>query len=170
MEKIFYANKNDYATDDALRKILVEFYQVENPVVLRSPSGKPYVENAPHFSVTHTKQRLYVAVSSQPVGLDAESLQRNGNFQTILKKFPDIEQEEIVNREAFLTHWVAKESAVKYLGGTLAKDLSKLAFLNGRLFFENHPLPVMATLLHHENHLLCVCCEKDFSNAIFVKI
>ena len=76
MEKIFYADKSAFATDAALKKILMEYYGKSAPEILRTENGKPYVENGPFFSVTHTNNRLYIVFSEEEIGLDAESITR----------------------------------------------------------------------------------------------
>ena len=143
---------------------------MENPTILRTENGKPYVLNGPQFSITHTSERWYVALSDKTVGIDAELLSRTPNVSSVVKKFPVDEQKEILSTKDFLTHWVVKESAVKFLGGTLGKDLKRLAFINGELFYERSPFPVRVTLIEHENHVVSVCCEQDFSKVTFEKI
>ena len=170
MEKIFYADKSAFSTEAALKKILSELYQIESPKILRTQNGKPYVENGPHFSVTHTKNRLYIAFSDTEIGLDAESLSRTPYYETIVKKFSPAEQKEIHTSEDFLKHWVVKESAVKYLGGTLALDLYKLHYANGALAYNESTLSVKINLLTHEEFILSVCGNGKFDNAEFVAL
>ena len=116
MEKIFYADKSDFTTETALKQIFSVCYGRNSVEILRTEHGKPYVDGGPYFSVTHTKNRLYIVFSSQEIGLDAESLARKPRYGTIMKKFSPAEQAEIDCAETFLKHWVVKESAVKYLG------------------------------------------------------
>ena len=170
MEKIFFADKSAFTTEAALKKIFSEYYGKNNVEILRTKNGKPYVQNAPFFSVTHTKNRLYIAFSNEEVGLDAEALSRSTNYANIVKKFHPMEQEEISNTEDFLRHWVVRESAVKYLGGTIARDLHKLRFSNGNLTYENKAFPAKITFLQHEGFILAVCGNGDFSNAPFIPL
>lgn len=170
MEKIFYADKSAFATDAALKKILIEYYGKSAPEILRTKNGKPYVENGPFFSVTHTKNRLYIAFSEEEIGLDAESITRVPYYETIVKKFSPAEQEEILNAEDFLRHWVVKESTVKYLGGTLAQDLYKLHYAKGNLSYNEQPLSVQINLLRHEEFILSVCGNGKLENATFIEL
>ena len=170
MGKIFYAEKSIYSSENAIKRILLEFYEIKNATILRTKNGKPYVESTPFFSVSNTEKMLFIAFSSANVGLDAELLSRKPNYDSIVKKFHKDEREEITCAEEFLKHWVVKESAVKYLGGTLAHDLSKLVFVNDRLLYNGAELPVKLNFFNLEEHLICVCGEEDFSKAEFIRL
>lgn len=170
MGKIFYADKAAYSSEQAIKWILSEFYGIKNATILRTENGKPYMENGPHFSVSHTEKTLFIAFSSANVGVDAEPLSRKPSYASIVKKFHEDERKEIINAEDFLNHWVVKESAVKYLGGTLASDLQQLTFMQHHLTYKETELPVKLTILHFEGHVLCVCGEEDFSTAEFIQL
>ena len=170
MEKIFYADKSAFTTEAALKRIFSVCYGRHSVDILRTDNGKPYVENGPFFSVTHTKNRLYIAFSNEEIGLDAESLARAPYYETIVKKFSTAEQAEIDCAETFLMHWVVKESAVKYMGGTLALDLYKLEYANGRLSYDHAPLSTKITLLTHDEFILSICGNGEFSHAEFTAL
>ncbi len=170
MEKIFYADTSAFTSEEALKKIFSEYYGNNGATILRTKNGKPYVENALFFSVSHTKDRLYIAFSEKEIGLDAEHFSRATRYESVVKKFHPIEQAEIRNTENFLRHWVVKESAVKYLGGTLAHDLSKLCYANGTLTYDGAAFPTSVHLLQHEDFILSVCGDGDFENAVFIRL
>ena len=69
MEKIFFANKSAFTTEAALKKIFSTYYGKDAVTILRTNNGKPYIDDAPHFSVTHTKDRLYIAFSDKEIRL-----------------------------------------------------------------------------------------------------
>ena len=170
MEKIFFADKSAFTTEAALKKIFSAYFGKADVEILRTKNGKPSVQNAPFFSVTHTQNRLYIAFSDEEIGLDAETLTRAPRYESIVKKFHPMEQAEISNAEDFLQHWVAKESAVKYLGGTIAHDLHKLCLAKGTLTYEVKVFPTKITFLQHENFLLAVCGNGDFENTTFIPL
>ncbi len=170
MEKIFYADKSAFTTEAALKKIFSAYYGKSEVTISRTKNGKPYVECAPYFSVTHTKDRIYIAFSEEEIGLDAEDLSRISNYGPIVKKFSPAEQAEITCAKDFLTHWVVKECAVKYLGGTLASDLKHLDYIHGRLTYQQQAFPAKITLLQHEGFILSVCGNGDFENAEFIHL
>lgn len=174
MEKIFFAESSAFPTSiSAVERILSTHFGMANAQICRTENGKPYLNNPEKplfFSISHTKTGLFIAFSSENVGLDAEIIDRNVHYQPILSKFPFAEREEITSTEDFLQHWTVKESAVKYLGGTLAHDLAKLSYVNGVLRYDRLELPLRVTTLRFQGHILSVCGERDFSNAEFISL
>lgn len=168
MEKIFYANKSAYVTESAIQKILSDFYGIQNAKVLRTEHGKPYVLSAPHFSVSHTDDFLFIAVCEEPIGIDAEKVSRNVHYQATLKRFPPNEQLEINGKADFLLHWTVKESVVKYLGSTLSKELKRLTYVKNELFIDGKPFPATLTVFNQQGHIITVCCKRDFKAAEFI--
>jgi 4'-phosphopantetheinyl transferase len=172
MEKIFYANKSiEPDSETAIKRILSEYFNVKNAVIERNENGKPFLANGQtplFFSVSHTGNKLFIAVSDENVGIDAESLYRNVDYLPILKRFAPEERQQIRSVEDFLRFWVAKESAVKWLGGSLAQDLRKLRYTNGRLFYGEIELPVKLVFHSFDTYLLAVCSERDFTGAEFI--
>ncbi len=169
MEKLFCADVSAFSTsNEAVLFILREYFHLQNANIIRNENGKPYLENTDEkifFSVSHTKDKLFIAFCDENVGVDAEPFNRNTNYLPILRKFPAEEREEIKTKEDFLLHWTVKESAVKWLGGTLAKDLSKLCYCNSTLSYNGLDIPVYVTTRFLNGHVLTVCSERDFSNA-----
>lgn len=174
MEKIFYADKAAFPNSiSAVKKILSTYFGVTTPKICRTENGKPYLEHPEKmlfFSVSHTKTSLFIAFSDENVGLDAESLDREVDYLPILRRFSVEERSEIECVEDFLRHWTAKESAVKWLGGTLAHDLNKLTYVKGVLHYKELELPLHLTTMFFQNHVLSVCGEKDFSQAEFISL
>ena len=169
MEKIFYGFKNAYFNSETvIKEILTKSFGISNPQIKRTENGKPFLLNPPfplHFSVTHTNEKVFIAFSDKEIGVDSEPIERHTDFLPILNRFPLKERNEIRSEKEFLLHWTAKESAVKYLGTTLAKDLRNLYFDGKQLFYNDEKLPVSVTFLHLDNTLVCVCAEKDFLDA-----
>ncbi len=174
MEKIFYAELSAYPNSQAaLTYILEKYFALPSARLARTENGKPYLENihSPlHFSVSHTKTRLFIAFCDENVGIDAENGSRQVDLPPLLKRFPVEERAEIGSTEDFLRHWTAKEAAVKWLGGKLAHDLRKLAYIQGRLRYEQLELPVYLTSLRIGDCLLSVCSERDFSEAELIQV
>lgn len=172
MEKIFYTEKQNFAsTEDALRFLLPRYFDITDTEIYRNENGKPFLRNTQglFFSVSHTKEALILAFSDENVGVDGELCNREIHLNTLLKQFPQEERTEIKNERDFLRHWVVKESAVKWLGGTIAKDLHKLLFVKNELFYDGIQIPVFLTQKEIFGHFLCVCGERDFEKADIVK-
>lgn len=170
MEKIFYADKIAYPSSiEAVQKILSSVFGI-NSKILRTKNGKPYLPQGDlHFSVSHTKDRLFIAFSSENVGVDAEKVDRKIKYSAILKKFDKTEQSSVFSTEDFLRLWTVKESVVKYMGGSIASDLTKIAYRNGKIFYDGKELPCVITQLTFEGYILSFC-GKNFQNVQFVRI
>lgn len=86
--------------------------------------GKPYVEGAPEFNLSHTQGRAFVAFAAQPVGLDVESRDRRVNARALAARFFSPSEAALIHQSSetapqnvlFLRHWVCKEAMVKLSG------------------------------------------------------
>ena len=174
MEKIFYTKRSAFtSSEDAVRKILQDYFGYLSPQILRTENGKPYLAQsiAPlFFSVSHSQDALFIAFCDENVGLDVEQTQRRVNYLPIIQKFPKNERKTIATTQDFLRHFTAKESGIKWLGGKLSSDFSALSFIDAKLFYKDLPLPVYVTLREYNGFFLTVCSEKDFSNAEIVTL
>ncbi len=125
MEKIFIVSQNAYPTSEiAVKDVLSKYFQMENAQIERGDHGKPFLVGGQalplFFSIAHTDNKLFIAVSNENVGIDAERIDRTVDYTPIVKRFSTNERKEITDTQTFLRHWTAKESAVKWLGGSLA--------------------------------------------------
>ena len=106
-----------------LAQMYEELTGEEMPEILKAPRGKPYFAGSDlHFSITHTKSRVFCALSDVSVGIDAEEKSRTvspGLAQKILSP-GELAQYEAVNpmnrNDALLRFWVLKEAEVKCSG------------------------------------------------------
>lgn len=107
---------------DAGRALLKKMYEARfgtpMPEIAVTPEGKPYFLGAPvHFSVSHTKKHAFCVLSDQPVGIDAEEIDRNIRPELAEKILSPAEKERYDNRtETLLRFWVLKEAAAKCSG------------------------------------------------------
>lgn len=171
MEKIYYADASAFEnTETAVLFILKKYFGVTTAKIVWGDNGKPFLDIPLFFSVSHTKERLFIAFCDINVGLDAEQCNRKTDYLPIIKKFHPQERKEITSNEQFIRHWTVKESAVKWLGGSLAKDLSRLRFYQNALFYGDIQIPATLTFLQIDEHFISVCSERDFSQAETVKI
>ena len=163
MIKIYSIEKSNTPSVEWVKRILEDEYSIPQPQIVRNEHGKPYMlSKQVHFSVTHTKERLFIAFSSKNIGLDAESLDRKVNYSSILQSyFSEIEGSEIANTQDFLRHWVAKESFIKYMGSTIAHDFKKINYIDGRLTYCGSPTKAHLQFLQIEEYLLAVCSEEN---------
>ena len=110
---------------EAGRQLLARMYREitgENcPEIAVTQRGKPYFVEGPwHFSISHTKNHVFCALSTGPVGLDAEETDREINLRLAEKILSEPEwirlEAAADKREALLKLWVLKEASVKLTG------------------------------------------------------
>lgn len=173
MEKIFYTDKSAYPdSHTAIKRVLSEYFNLKNAIITKNERGKPFLVNGSElslfFSVSHTENRLFIAFSDENVGIDAENLSRQTDYMPIVKRFAPEERMEILSPADFLRHWVAKESAIKWLGGSLAHDLHKLRFVENRLFYGEIEIPAHLAFHSFDGYILAICSERDFADAEWI--
>ena len=93
----------------------------ELPPIAVTDRGKPYfTDGRAHFSISHTKRRVFCALSEHPIGIDAEELDRNINLALAEKILSPAEKAQFDAAEdkrlALLTFWVLKEARAKLTG------------------------------------------------------
>ena len=107
------------------RTLLAELYRdrfgCEMPPIRLGTRGKPYWEaSALHFSISHTRRRVFCAISEHPIGIDAEELDRDISLKLADKVLSPGEQAQLDAAEdkrlALLTFWVLKEAQTKRTG------------------------------------------------------
>ena len=91
------------------------------PEILVTERGKPYFANSPwYFSISHSKNCVFCALSQKPVGIDAEELNRKIRLELAEKILSPMERQQYDAAEdkalALLTFWVLKEARAKYTG------------------------------------------------------
>ena len=107
------------------RKLLRQLWQThiggEMPEIAVADRGKPYfVDSSWHFSISHTKRRVFCVLSEVPVGMDAEEIDRDINLRLADKVLSPAEKAQFEaaadKRIALLKFWVLKEAAAKLSG------------------------------------------------------
>ena len=110
---------------EAGRALLATLYRRETgedlPEILITDRGKPYFPGNPwYFSISHTRHHAFCALSREPVGIDAEELDRDINprlAEKILSPGEFARYESAADKHrALLTFWVLKEAAAKLSG------------------------------------------------------
>lgn len=110
---------------EAGRQLLQLLYHKQTgsdlPPIRVTPRGKPYFQQEGwHFSITHTREHAFCALSRSPVGIDAEELNRPVQLRAVPKLLSPAEfarfQAADDPRRAFLALWVLKEAEAKRSG------------------------------------------------------
>lgn len=104
-----------------LRKLWEENIGDGLPEIAVADRGKPYfLRSSWHFSISHTKRRVFCALSKVPVGIDAEETDRDINLRLAEKILSPGEKAQYDaaedKRTALLKFWVLKEAAAKLSG------------------------------------------------------
>ena len=110
---------------DAGRRLLTQMYREmtgnEIPEILIADRGKPYfADGSLHFSISHTKRRVFCVISDKPVGIDAEETDRDIDLQLADKILSENEKRRyeaaLDKRQTLLRFWVLKEALAKASG------------------------------------------------------
>lgn len=141
MTDIFYAPRLG-ASRDFTARVLGEYYGFENVIFSRSAAGKPCCNQPIFFSLSHTKEFFFLAVSQKETGIDAESLSRRGDFSAIISRLPAPERARaLASPEEFLKIYTQREAIAKYLAKPVFSLLPKISALpcdGGDFVGENH--------------------------------
>ena len=99
----------------------------EKPEFVYGEHGKPAIEGCDmHFSISHCKQGIAVAVDDKPIGIDIESV-READEALIEKTMNPDEAKAIRSsanpKEAFISFWTKKEAVLKLRGTGIIDEL-----------------------------------------------
>ena len=122
------------------RALLLEYGINETPVFTYDSKGKPLLQGHPdiHFSLSHCREAVAVAVSDHPIGIDIETTEHYSP-EVARRVMSDDERRQIEESShpeiAFTRLWTMKESLYKLTGddngGDMAgmlSDISKYRF------------------------------------------
>ncbi len=103
------------------------------PEILVTEQGKPYfADGSYHFSISHTKNHVFCALSEKPVGIDAEETDRDVSPRLADKILSHKEKERYEaapdKPAALLRLWVLKEGYAKLCGRGLGDYLYETDF------------------------------------------
>ena len=181
MMDIFYAPRLG-ASRDFTARVLGEFYGFENVIFSRSATGKPRCDRPVFFSLSHTKEYFFLAVSQKETGIDAENLSRRGDFSAIISRLPAPERERALSSpEEFLKIYTQREAIAKYLAKPVFSMLPKISVLPcdggdfggenqnendgfgdfGKVFLSGEELPAIVRTFCLAGHALSVCLAAD---------
>ena len=76
--------------------------------------GKPFIEGAPYFSISHCMEGIAVAIDDTPVGIDIEGM-RHAN-EDLIERVMNAEERVGMDDRKFTRLWTQKEAIVKAEG------------------------------------------------------
>ena len=117
------------------RELLAKLYTQATgeplPEISVTSNGKPYFKDSVwHFSISHTKQYAFCALSQQNIGLDAEEKGRKVS-EMMVEKFASCSEKLRFGedpQDAFLRLWVLKEAYAKLTGRGIGNWLKNTDF------------------------------------------
>lgn len=92
-----------------------------------SQHGKPFLTKGPYFNISQTDNRVMVAFSSHPVGIDVESnqpLELQSLIGYLHCQEQDFIREAADQTAAFFWIWTRKEALLKAIGIGITEDLA----------------------------------------------
>ena len=109
-------------------------------------SGKPSMAGRPasaplHFNLSHSRDRVLIAVARTPVGIDLETPRRLEDFEGLARRFFSQREVRALARipaahrlDAFFACWTRKEAYLKMIGQGISKGLKtvEVAFSPGQ--------------------------------------
>ena len=118
---------------EAAYELLARLVGAPLPELRRTDRGKPYFpEGNPHFSVSHTPNHAFCCVHTEPIGIDAEEMDRKADLRVAdyILSPPEKERLRLSSdpRDALLRLWVLKEAYAKYTGRGLGNYLKETDF------------------------------------------
>ena len=124
MELVFerLEGRNGHTAGRALlEKTYRRLFGREMPSILLTQQGKPYfADGSAHFSISHTKDHVFLCLHRENVGIDAEETDRQIHPELARRFLSLNEQTRLENatdkQAALLRLWVLKESYAKLTG------------------------------------------------------
>jgi 4'-phosphopantetheinyl transferase len=127
-------------------------YGVEAADIKRTETGKPYVDENVHFSVSHSGDHFVCLVCDENVGVDIQ-LKKSANIDKLSRRYfssDEIQYIEKYGEDGFFKLWARKEAYCKFTGNGLKDILSKVQVLERKdIEFIDFEL---------EEGLYCSCC------------
>ena len=127
------------------------------PTFLYNDYGAPYIEGGPHFSISHCKRGIAVAVSENPIGIDIEAI-RTFSPELMRKTMNEDEQQRITSSatpdQEFIRLWTQKEALLKLHGTGIISDLHHVL---------DHAQDFSWTEISHpSSNYICTICLKSW--------
>ena len=102
---------------------------IQQPLFDYNEYGAPSIQGGPYFSISHCKEGIAVAVDSQPIGIDIESV-RPFKEALMHKTMNPAEQAAILSSDdpdwAFTRFWTKKEAVLKMQATGIISDLHEV--------------------------------------------
>lgn len=117
-----YPDLKGSALTDELIKECLEAYGIQSRQVLRTPNGKPYVDQV-HLSVSHSGEYFICIIADKPVGIDIQEKRQSNTDKIAERYFTEMEKTYIEEHgeDGFFMLWCRKEAYSKLTGNGIAE-------------------------------------------------
>lgn len=161
-----------------LRKVLSSIFDMpELKIPLFSPPARPPLlpPGMGVVSLSHCIDGLFIGWSTTNIGVDLERSDRLFNAKSIANIYFSREEKEMIQSlekekilPKVLSYWVRKEAAIKFLRGSIFKDLSNLEYLeeSKQIYYKTKGIKINSYLIKYENWFLSIAnndiCTGEF--------
>lgn len=154
--------KVDKTKDEQTKKIqIVEYYLIKKHLGLLSQKdfsynkyGKPYILGEKHFSISHTKTALVIAISDNEIGIDIQEISKPSE-RLIKKVLNESEMQQVQKSTSpskeFTKLWTKKESYVKYNGTSIFNKTRDILIAAHNVTFHT---------IEKNNQIITTCTKK----------
>lgn len=118
-----------------LKDLLEKEFNITHFTIGTGQHGKPFLKEYPdiHFNISHCKTAIAVAVSSEPIGIDIESIRKHTPALVERTMNPQ-ESRQIMEssdpQREFIRLWTIKESVFKLSGSGITDDIREILSLS----------------------------------------
>lgn len=118
--KIFIS-ENNIRSNELLKNILKDYYNIINPVIIKNDSGKPYLKDLDlYYNISHSKDLLVIAFNETEIGVDIEYHNNLRRFEKLVNHYFFNDEQLIYDKTKSLDYfyliWTKKESYSKFIG------------------------------------------------------
>lgn len=113
------------AIKDFCGKTALSFY--------RRPSGKPYANDAPYFSCSHSHGFSLCVVSNYEIGADIELNRNAEKYMGVARRFFHPEEFSAVTKDNFFEIFTAKEAYVKFTETGVFGGMDSFSVISGKV-------------------------------------
>lgn len=142
--------------------LLQKHFGITNSAVIQRPDGKPALKDgAAFFNVSHSGDRLAIALSDREIGVDMEQYGRpiSDRLRRYCLTAEELARTPPEDARSFIKIWTAKESYIKLYGTGLRQPMREFSVL-GDVF----SAPRLPSAVFHrvelENATLCIAAEQ----------
>lgn len=143
------------------------------------PSQAPTLDNGlGYISFSHCRDAFVMAWSWDNIGIDIENSKRKfRDIDALYKKFSNLEINYLDSfnnnynlHSFFLSHWVLKESSIKWSKGNLFRDIKNWNIKNNFTLAtnDNLNLKTCTKLMQYKNYFIGISCNKIKSDKITI--